>query len=279
MFVLGVGAHKAGTTWLSYQLMQDSRYRSIFAKEVNYWSRLYDVDADRAPIHRLRAVLTDGSDRRQDLELPRSHWKYFARISMWDWRAALGSDTITADISPSYSGLPRTAFAHLASELNRRSVDYRVVYLLRDRASRVVSAWQMNRRKSRRFGREYNSVLWSDEENDSVLKYAWSWNCQVRTRYEVTIENLVSVFDSSRLFFGFQEVLSSPGELQRLGGFLGITINEASAAKAVNSGAEVSNLRPETWQHIAMVYRETYSETAQLFPEVKELWPGFSAIS
>jgi hypothetical protein len=101
----------------------------------------------------------------------------------------------------------------------------------------------------------------------------------VRTRYEVTIENLVSVFDSSRLFFGFQEVLSSPGELQRLGGFLGIAINEASAARAVNSAAEVFNLRPETWQHIALVYRETYSETAQLFPEVKELWPGFSAIS
>jgi hypothetical protein len=59
---------------------------------------------------------------------------------------------------------------------------------------------------------------------------------------------------------------------------LGITI-KASAAKAVNSGAEVANLRPETWQQIAMVYRETYSETAQLFPEVKELWPGFSAIS
>jgi hypothetical protein len=280
LFVLGIGAQKAGTTWLSAQLLRHPDYRTIFAKEVHFWDDRYGLREDRAfDKEKLGEFLTNSQSSDFDAPSGMHPYFYFLRISMWNWRRLFGLSTITADITPAYSGLPRFVFAQIGKGLRDRKIDYRVVFLMRDPVSRVLSAWKMADSKAKRLGRDLRGFSLGLETDTSIRRFADSWGCQIRTRYDITLASLDAVFERDRTYIGFQESLGVESELNRLSKFFGLSREGFSGTQLVNVGKKVPPVKFETLQYVAQTYRTTYAEVGKKYPETLSLWNGFNYLN
>lgn len=145
---IGIGAQKAGTTWLWGMLRQHPQVAFAPFKEVHYFDVLY-LGMSRS--HRLRVIdravdaaiqklSVDGGDASaKDAErLRRFTDRNFAFTD--DWYRALfegfPEGTLTGDITPYYSALPDEGIDHL----KRLAPSVRLIYLIRDPIQRGVSS-------------------------------------------------------------------------------------------------------------------------------------------
>jgi hypothetical protein len=276
VFVLGIGAQKAGTTWLSTQLIRQKNYKSLFSKELHYWDHRYGTRTEREfEATELEQILCNSDQPAFPVRSYTAVQMYFLRISMWNWRETFGSNTITADITPAYAGLPGFVFSQIATGLDKRRIDYRVVFLMRDPLSRVLSAWKMVERKSGRSGRSRTPPSAPYELNASLLRFAESWGCQIRTRYELTLRNIEATFDPHRVFVGFQESIGEEHQLVRLANFLGLERRDFDPTNRVNAGTKIPPLTVETKSRIVELYRPTYNQLGERYPQLFNLWEGF----
>lgn len=288
MFILGVGAQKAGTTWLWQQLTRNPGYRSLGRKELHYWDRQIGLHSrNLRGGHNVRAFMTDESV--QTLA-SLSHGRYFTSIerALRFQRRERETPRIVADITPAYAGLPRGIFRTIMQELELRGVDYRVIYFMREPVSRIVSAFNMRMQekgtlpgrllsKMQRMGSGPGHFVQGDGHfADQILEYGSSWECQFRTRYEITVANLMEVFPPQRLFFGFTESLSDSHQIEGLSKFLGLPVSLFNPGQRV--GDRLSRGRPyllpplDVRDELRLLYRSTYKEIQEKFPEVRPLW-------
>jgi hypothetical protein len=276
VFVLGIGAQKAGTTWLSQQLIRQKNYKSLFSKELHFWDHRYGIRTEREfDATQLEQILCNSDQSAFPVRAYTPIQLYFLRISMWAWRETFGLNTITADITPAYAGLPGFVFSQIGSGLDKRRIDYRVVFLMRDPLSRVLSAWKMVERKSDRSGRSRTPALAPYEVNASLLRFAGSWGCQIRTRYELTLRNIEAAFDPRRVFVGFQESIGEEHQLVRLANFLGLERRDFDSSDRVNVGTKIPPFTVETKRQIVEMYRPAYHQLGERYPQLFNLWEGF----
>ena len=199
MFILGVGAHKAGTTWLWKQLGNAPGRVSLGRKELHYWDNLIRLESQTLRDEQeLQAFMTDDSI---EAIASLNHDKYFTPVKRaqrvrWGNR---NEQRFTADITPAYAGLPRGVFAYIRRQLQLREVDYRIIYFMRDPVARIVSAFNYLL-QTRTLEKFVKSPLRDEGSAEKFIRYATSTHCQLRTRYEITVANLSEVFPSDRLF-------------------------------------------------------------------------------
>ncbi len=274
MFVLGVGAQKAGTTWLHAQLKKSPTFESLGPKELHFWDRLYSLDRDRNLTNidsDVISLLTCPDSRLWDCLPNGPSEPYFDNISdaLMRRSAAHPHGGLVADITPSYAGLPLFVMEELADGLHRAKIDYRVVYLMRDPVARIVSAFAHRTGK----GRVVLSPGFS--QDDALLAYARSWTCQLRSRYELTIANLQRAFDPKRLFVGFQEKIESRDQETSLTEFLELPLGIFDSEHRVHTRRVEVDFSEEALAGVAKVYQQTYLSTLDRFPEVEDMWSGF----
>ena len=154
--MLGVGAQKAGTTWL-YRYLQDSpEFAAGYRKEYHVfdtmdlpsesWSRNRNIrlaetaladlregrPADAAVLHRMSMV---GN--------PAYYFDYFA--------ALLQRETgrhVTADVTPAYALLPVERLREIRQEFADRGVRAVAVFLMRDPVDRIWSQLRMQHQRT-----------------------------------------------------------------------------------------------------------------------------------
>lgn len=282
MFLLGVGAQKSGTTWLWKQLARHPGHRSLGRKELHYWDKQIRLDSnDLWDEQAIQSFMTDESF---EAITSVNHDQYFTPIKLAQrvQRWKLQTHPIVADITPAYAGLPRGVFRLIRKELELRRVDYRVIYFMRDPVARIVSA--LNHRL--RNGKEVllpkmkakitvESPLQSKDFAEAFIRYAKSWHCQCRTRYEITVANLREVFPPDRLFFGFNESISDPLQIEGLSKFLNLPVSLFSPAQRVSSGERLGRYHlpsADVRAELHLLYQSTYEEILEGFPEVSQLW-------
>lgn len=98
---LGIGAQKAGTTWLYEQLNRHPQLAFPFGKEAHFWNRPHDA-----------ATVVDYLDR-------------FAQL-----------DAIAGEITPAYGMLP----VETIQEIHRHAPNLRLIYLIRNPIDRAWSS-------------------------------------------------------------------------------------------------------------------------------------------
>ncbi|AHM02651.1 hypothetical protein roselon_00194 [Roseibacterium elongatum DSM 19469] len=141
--LIGIGAQKAGTTWLARKLSAHPQVHAPI-KEVHYWDRI------RAPFHdskRWRGALTDRGDRLVR-RLPRALWRkkwstslmvrpdpcdHSGYVDLFRWGYA--GQPVLHEFTPAYALLPPGAFA----EMRALHEDVRFVLVLRDPVARFWS--------------------------------------------------------------------------------------------------------------------------------------------
>ncbi|TCP42996.1 sulfotransferase [Rhodovulum marinum] len=251
--LFGVGATKAGTSWLHAYLAGHPQCHLRSIKELHYFDTLEEgrtarareeLDAERAllaarPVPSNRARAEARARRLKD---------------MADWSAALATGTeaaylgylsdglgkrrLVADITPAYSLLPVGRLKRMAAMAS----DVRFVYLLRDPVERLWSHVRMIARRRAnpgeaigpRAGRILARVLAGDEAHIAE-----------RGDYRAVLTRLWSAVDPTRLCLSYYEELFSQSSVDRLCGFLGIRPVQAEFGVRVHAGVPVPMSRDQ----------------------------------
>jgi hypothetical protein len=223
---IGIGAQKAGTTWLHHNLQA---HPGIFVpkKEVHYFNRKVN-DRSNAVSRLLGKRPVDEQWRQQTghrlvlhaktLSLRSLLWdlRYYLRRYDDDWYASLfrpSGGRVTGEITPAYSALGEKKVAHV----HRLAPEAKIIFMMRNPIERVWSHTVMSFDKA-----EKGSVGSVPEKK--LLRRIKRDSSRSLTDYLRTLDTWRRFYPTERIFVGFlEDVHFFPGELLRaVYGFLGV---------------------------------------------------------
>lgn len=265
IFILGMGAQKAGTSWLHSMLSKQDNVNLGFMKEYHIWDYVYTdlCNGFRAPVKKpdnaraaMRRMMQDSSE---------TYTKYFQGL--------LSSDVnVTGDITPSYSIIDETGLEKMSSIIKGAGFDMKVVFLMRDPVERIWSAARMNQRNRLKKGQTVHENFC-----DLRVKEYLSLDAMVaRSDYKTTVQNITKVFSEGEIYFGFYESLFNEQSIKRLQDFLGFNLKNVDFSDRVNASDPVQ-MTEETTQLLTEFFSPQYQFCYERFEaeELNKLWRDF----
>lgn len=280
VLLFGIGAAKAGTTWLYRYLAAhpDCALRSI--KELHFFDTvddrksrdfyLRDLDRKAETIERRIAGAEGGEQSDHILHL--ADLRSYARVLKSRDEAAYlsylaemrGAQRVVGDITPAYGLLPAHRLAHMA----RLTRDVRVVYLMRDPVDRLWSHVRMiARRRSEDAGA---AAELADVILDRVL-CGGEDHITLRGDYRGVIEKFAEAVDPARAFVCTCEDLFEGAALEALCDFLGIARLPGAPLAPAHRGI-AARMRPDQRARAADFLRPQYEFAARYFPSLPDAW-------
>jgi hypothetical protein len=147
-FVLGLGAQKAGSSWLYAQLNSRRDADFGFLKEYHIHDARTLPEAGFSN-RRKRSFIKPRTWRRQRfIAQPERYYDYFASLLR---RPGI---QLTGDITPSYSALSVGTLKDIKANFEQRQIGLRPVFLMRDPIERIISSQRMQLRKQNQLNQE-----------------------------------------------------------------------------------------------------------------------------
>ena len=248
-FFLGIGAQKAGTSWIrSYLARRPDVY--IASGEMHFFDSRRSGNPRRRK-RKMRARKRDLEDGKSsallDLKLDylerkdaRSAYKEF-------FRSRVPEDThVFGEITPSYALVGKPGYR----AVHEVFPNARVFFVMRDPAERLYSQRRMTRnRRQRRTGKEAGLSL------DELLNEAAS---DKRSLYQLTVRNLEAVFAREQILYLFYEQLFQPQTVEDLCKFLGLPYVAANFEEVVHPGGPRDEIPEEIDREVRALFRATY---------------------
>jgi len=271
IFILGLGAQKAGTTWLFKQLTKSDRYAKGFSKEYHLFDALYlgsKIGAQKKVRQRIKNYSfhyeEDFVDKYEkvmsgfydDVE---RYYDYFDEI--------LGDREFTSDITPSYSGLPAERLAEIRDGFQERGINLKVVFLLREPISRLESAIKMDLRRAGTLRSTGSEIL-----AEKIRKALNSPNDLQRSDYRRICSQIDSVFPADDVFYGFYETLFSSTEVERLGDFLSLPTSIFDVDERINASPRLFHYSEHDLSIFRSMADERYRFVAERFQFDLNYW-------
>ena len=272
-FILGVGAQKAGTTWLHRELSRCSAVDLGFCKEYKAFPNIKPAAHKsqwRWPTRQPRfdperfAQLPETDQHQWMRTDPRAYLHYFRSLVRGDPKLLA-----TGDISPHYSELRTQQFQHIRRLLEDGGFKVKVILLLRDPVERVWSQLRMLRRQNR-----FPELCSYREEETALALLHHHPRFAAKTQYHRTLDALERVFAPEQLHIDFYERLFTSDAHQRLGTFLELNLPAADFNTRINASPKKIDICPKLKQTVALAYRDVYKAIVDRFGEtVLDLWP------
>lgn len=269
-FILGVGAQKAGTSWLHAYLSRLPEVDLGFMKEYHVFDQKFV--ADKTPPIRQRipnwfSSFFPRNDQERQLQFRRDNSKYvdyFKSLVIEGTRLR-----ITGDITPSYAALPASELARISGLLERAGFRVKVIFLMRDPVERCISGNRMYARHKVREQPDNPNV-----EAEILAKNYMKPRFAIRTRYDLTISNLEAVFPREDIFYAFYEELFSDSAVARLCEFLDLPFREANYSEVVNGAKVKSEIPRPLRMEIRTYYQQVYDSVGAKFGQdvINRLW-------
>jgi len=267
VFLLGLGAQKAGTTWLDRALRNSPGFAAGAMKEYHVWDAVCGVDADGPPPQEGRDTLGREALRARLIEQPDAYFDHFAGLLTG------AGTTLTADIAPAYAALPADVLAAIRAGFSERGIPAKALFIMRDPVERLWSAARMYRRKGLTIA-GLNPLM---PEADYVAAYAQTAHAHARGRYERTIESISAAFEPDDVFVTCFESLFLPEKMTALSAFLGVALDQSFAALPVNRSPKQADLPSPVRQGIIREFAQTLAFCRDAFPETIGLWANHTA--
>ncbi len=278
-FLLGVGAMKAGTTWLHDYLAASPQCEPGVRKEYHVFDSL---DLDREP-YLLGRVVAKARDSLDEVEHGRpTDPTYLLQAAMiadeqlyFDYFTALFARSpetrLTMDITPGYAVLSAARLSSIRARFEQRGVRSVAAYLMRDPVERIWSQVRMQKRR-----RPENNPGTAEElvaQRYAEPSYAG------RTRYEATVRNLDEAYGDLAHFAFYEELFDPSGATSHIAAlcdFLGIDHREPDLDARFNVSPRAAELPEATVREVAEHFRATYEFVASRFPDrdLPTIWPS-----
>ena len=258
-FLLGVGAQKAGTTWLHNYLAAHPEVLMSPVKEMNFFGNRAKTDG--WPISAFRRKLRERMDaqNKTGAKTGKNFLALRERIRMKGdttayrrfFRKRLRKETIYGEISPIYAKLDVEELNFIQSRFRNT----KVLYILRNPVDRLWS--QM------RFDESFETV--EDLENiaEQVLTKAVYAD---RSDYMRTIQNLESVFAPNQIHYAFYETLFTKAAITKICNFLDVGYRPASFSSKKNVSQKLP-LSPLLRPKLVLQLRDQYDFVGDKFQQ------------
>ncbi|MEM1100973.1 MAG: sulfotransferase family protein [Pseudomonadota bacterium] len=286
ILLIGIGATKAGTSWL-YRTLADREDCALPAvKELHYWDtfsppiRAKQLDAFRAQLRRFETTREEAEaagrgwqvrnmERRiadmagliAMLDAPRKgHGAYLEYVLN---RA--GEARLAADICPAYGLLSKAKLKDMAA----LRADVRLLYLVRDPLARLWSAVRMQAERQLMEGqtvpKKSNATLWR------ILHKGHETHLTERGDYAATIARLDAALPPERFRVMVMEELMSDAGYGALCAWLSLPPAPAPLERKVHPGQEVV-MRDDLRQPALDFLAPQYEAVAAHLGRVPEAW-------
>lgn len=260
IFILGVGAQKAGTSWL-HNMFERQKYCNMgFRKEYHIWDaklsehgKVFVLPLSNPDIarHALRRLMQNNDD---------IYGYYFK---------SLITETcyITGDITPSYAFLNFDAFEHIKQVIEGFGFDLKVIFLMRDPVDRIWSGLRMHQKNKAKKG------IFIDDDmlvEDFMATFKVS-GIPLRSNYKLTMKNIEAVFSEDAILYAFYENLFTRTSIDQIDNFLGIKLEGIDFEKKINQSPE-KPLPDHAIEYALRELKEQYMECNTKFPVTRNLW-------
>jgi hypothetical protein len=278
VFLLGLGAQKAGTTWLHHYISQRAEVDPGLLKEYHVWDGIMLKEFPRLDVRdqksSLYQVVRDFKKRlagrprdtfylRKDLQRdPTLYFDYFSEILAQD------GINLTADITPEYSGLDTNTLARIRDGFARRGVQAKVIFLMRDPVNRCLSAIRMWRRAG--VSRQGADITLPDD--DALRSYIAAPQAPLLTNYHNTLDAMQAVFAPEDTYVGIYETMFRRDELDRLSAFLGFDPDYSFVEQHFNVTEKTTTLDDGVLRDAAAALAPVYEYCFARYPELRAHW-------
>lgn len=275
--LFGVGATKAGTSWLYHHLASHPECHLRSIKELHYFDSAASGQFDRQlKLHAAAAqrLVSAGGDRAAAIAARRADLAQWASVMerrredipayLAYLTAGQGERRLVADITPSYGLLPVDRLRAMAAI----GPDVRFVYLMRDPVARLWSHVRMLARRSVAAAADFPAAAHGLLRG--ILAGAPS-GAVARGDYAAAITRLRAAVDPRRLLVMFQENLMARPGLARLCGFLGIGVRPAAFDRRLHEGMPLA-MTEEEMRGARIFLRSQYEFVARQFSDVPDAW-------
>lgn len=274
-FLLGVGAQKAGTSWLWYYF---THYRKDYAiaefkdrwiKEWQIWNPLTipseELFWDKC-IEDAKQVLEDGDIERNShlqrllfLANPSNYFSYNASLYTPD-------KPLAGDWTPAHSGLSAETLQMIKDEFELYNVEVIPILIMREPASRLISMAKMH------FDRTDRNPS-KQEEIDLVKHLVRGDHDNVRCCYDKIWKNLNTVF-GDKFFYSFYETIFQESEIRRLCETLEIEYVEPNYNYIVNKGRKYNKFSDDEVGLFKDYYQDQYQFAYDTFGKefIDSIW-------
>lgn len=285
---LGIGAQKAGTTWLYHQLSNHSEIWMPPVKEIHFFDRSlhYPTPNRLATSSLLFRILGSKpwqrSRIRSDIRIIARHIKagnYHQAVwwSKWafgyyndSWYGKLFSQARSykacGEITPSYSILENEDVARIQA-LNS---DIKIIFMIRNPIERAWSAIRFN------VDRGFTKIsLDSDDEIISALKEPGMVS---RGDYELTIDTFLKYFDSSQILVCFYDAIKCDpsGLMNGITTFLDVAPFKETAidSETLVNPSPARKMSSEVRDYLVETYTPMTIRIAKTFGSYAKIWAG-----
>ena len=264
-FLLGLGAQKAGTSWLHHNLHQRHDSDFGFCKEYHIHDALTLPQFSRFQPKRPMPWKWRTWRRARFIKRPERYFDYF--LSLLKQHGI----KLTGDVTPSYSCLAPQTLIWIREELERRNMRVRTVFLMRDPLERWLSQHRMQLRKKGKLHpdseREYFQNLAAKSQKTSLTS--------LRSDYATTLDALSQSLHPDQIFIGFYEQLFCETEYKRLCRYLNVDYQAPLWDTRINASEGTTNLPDSIMAQLGSCHTEMYHSIVKQFPiiEAKQLWP------
>lgn len=263
LFILGLGAQKAGTTWLFNSLkaagVLDKKNKKSYRANEHIKNLLC---SDRKPtLISLRSSHDWLTWRMQKSES--FYFDYFYNIIQ------SSVSGIAADLTPANSLVSRQNLQAINRSFSVRGIETKLVLLTRDPVERCWSAFCMHyflKKKPK------EGVRIDLDFRESFRRYMKSDDCRLRTDYSRIISVVSDAHLASRLLvIDYSDLFTSLG-LNALQDFIGVKINSDLLNNVVNHNHEKRPIPDGLGRECAAEYGRVYSDMTAFQPNLGEAW-------
>ena len=290
-FILGVGAQKAGTTWLHGQLSKNETIEFGFRKEYHVFDIVEALEKSQhssRPIGRYEAIIKSIAKLSGDPELiecrtvkpalrnallelafiknTNTYFNYFNQLA--------GSESdpkAVGDITPAYALLSRQSLQHIRQSLEAKGFSIKVIFLMRDPIERIWSSARMKKREL------------SENASDSFNEFKFLNKLPKDHRfiqksfYQKTVRNLEATFRPDQIYYGFYETLFDASFKADLQQFLEFPLQDFDSSQVFNASPKSTVMPLHLKQKLADIFSDTYTFCAERFgAQVTDVWSGYS---
>jgi len=274
--LFGIGAAKAGTTWLYRYLAAHPEVRLPAVKELHYFDTCETGKFDRqvARMQKEKARRTGRlptGDARLDKRLRREVRAYDRWLSVIaDPSDAAYVDFLThdagaarlvGDITPAYATLTQATLTRMAG----LAPVTRFIFLMRDPLDRLWSNIRMAAaRRSGSLAETAAALLDKVVSGDDQTITA-------RSDYATTLARIDAALDPKTLFLGFYETLFQPDTVARICAFLGLSNHPARVEARVHAGENLPMTEAQRARALAWLAPQ-YDAVHQRFDTLPQRW-------